>query len=113
MRAAVQAVLWILAVVGLGVATGQTYVELRLPPGEIPVRNVRAGRNVGVVTSPQAEVEITAYLERLAIDPTNGRKPACNDLTRGSIWFTLGAPGVDDRTEVCEKKGGILAWRMK
>lgn len=62
---------------------------------------------VGVeMTTPNAKV--TVYGGGIKIDSGGVTKPACNNSTRGLIWFTNGGNG-NDTIEICQRlqTGGL------
>lgn len=83
--------------------------ELARPPA--PVTALKQGRNV--IISGTTEAMVSAYLMELPQSPRDGVKPTCTDAAQGYVWFTRGSAAADSRTEVCEWRGGTIAWRVK
>jgi hypothetical protein len=66
--------------------------------------------NVGIgSTAPSQRLEVNGGVR---VNPTTA-KPACDATSRGTFWFTQGAAGIKDTTEVCAKDASeAYAWRL-
>jgi hypothetical protein len=65
---------------------------------------------VGIGTSiPTAKLDVNGGVR---LNTITG-KPACDETTRGTFWFTQGGAGVKDAAEVCAKDASnAYAWRI-
>jgi hypothetical protein len=67
--------------------------------------------NVGIgVSAPSQKLEVNGGVR---LNTATARPVTCDSTTRGTFWFTQGAPGVKDAVEVCAKDAGdVYGWRL-